>query len=81
MYGMGEKKKSPWIHLHGHVHMGKDYLMYLKYLEEINKQSQLEGIKVRSYNVGIMCPWMDYQPRTLEQIMQRFDKYHFKKDD
>lgn len=28
------------------------------------------------YNVGCMLPWMEYTPRTLDEIIKRWDKYH-----
>jgi calcineurin-like phosphoesterase family protein len=54
-----------WYHLYGHVHNSFEAHMmeHDKYLIQ-----ELYGHKCNMFNVGVMMPWMDYTPRTLEQI-------------
>lgn len=53
-------------HLYGHVHNSFEYHMMAhdKYLME-----ELYGFPCKMYNVGAMMPWMDYTPRTLDEIL------------
>ena len=30
----------------------------------------LQALPMRAYNVGCMMPWMNYTPRTIEQIIE-----------
>lgn len=55
-----------WYHLYGHVHNSFEWNMmeHDKYLMQ-----KLYGHKCQMYNVGAMLPYMDYTPRTLEQII------------
>ena len=55
-----------WYHLYGHVHSSFEYNMmeYDKLLMQ-----ELYGKPCLMYNVGAMMPWMDYTPRTLDQII------------
>lgn len=74
MQGMGMNRRGAWIHLHGHVHMTGEYQSYLWYLDSMS----LPGIApLQAFNVGCMTPWMNYQPRTLEEIKTGF--LHWKK--
>lgn len=57
-----------WYHLYGHVHnsfeanmMEHDRML----LEELYCK------KCNMFNIGAMMPWMDYTPRTLEEIERR----------
>ncbi len=54
------------VHLYGHVHNNPDYDAYLRYLEICDEM----GIPHECYNVGCMIPYMDYTPRTLEEIRE-----------
>ena len=57
-----------WYHLYGHVHnsfeanMMEHDRMLLEYLY---------CRKCNMFNVGAMMPWMDYTPRTLDEIERR----------
>ena len=55
-----------WYHLYGHVHNSFEYNMM-----EHNKflMQELYGKPCLMYNVGAMMPWMDYTPRTLDEII------------
>lgn len=54
-----------WFHLYGHVHSSFEANMmeHTKYLMQ-----ELYGHQCNMFNVGAMMPWMDYTPRTLEEI-------------
>lgn len=58
------------ILLYGHVHMSDEFKLFEEYLDKLRDKKR---IPIRAYNVGAMCPWMDYQPRTLEEIMERYE--------
>ncbi len=75
MQGIGKQREDAWIHLHGHVHMTKEYFNYLKSLDELNPK---DYSPLKAYNVGAMCPWIYYQPKTLEEIITGFDKWYKK---
>lgn len=55
------------FHLYGHVHTSFEWNMmeHDKYL-----MKELYGKPCQMYNVGAMMPYMDYTPRTLDEIIQ-----------
>ena len=55
-----------WIHLYGHVHMSEEAV-----LMEETRQRLEEALRkpCRMYNIGAMLPYMNYTPRTLEEIL------------
>ena len=55
-----------WIHLYGHVHNSFEYHMmeHDKFLME-----KLYGHPCQMYNVGSMMPYINYTPRTLDEIL------------
>lgn len=55
-----------YIHLYGHVHSSFEWNMmcHQKFLME-----ELYERQCRMYNVGVMMSYMDYTPRTLEEIL------------
>ena len=61
------------IHLYGHVHMTAEYWYYLRCLDALKNESFQKDVggdaKIRAYNVGCMLPYMDYEPRTLKEIV------------
>ena len=58
-----------WYHLYGHVHISFEFNMmeHDKYLME-----ELYGKSCEMYNIGCMMPYMDYTPRTLDQIIEGY---------
>ena len=56
-----------WYHLYGHVHSSFEWNMmeHDKYLMQ-----ELYGKQCLMFNVGAMMPWMNYTPRTLDQILE-----------
>lgn len=57
-----------WYHLYGHVHSSFEYNMM-----EHDKMlmQELYGHPCRMFNVGAMMPYMDYTPRTLDEIIEK----------
>jgi len=53
------------VHLFGHVHTTDEGKMVQKFITD-NKSNEMP---MRMYNVGCMMPWMDYTPRTLDEIL------------
>lgn len=60
-----------WYHLYGHVHASFEWNMmrHDRYLME-----ELYGKECRMYNVGSMLSYMDFTPRTLDEIITKADK-------
>lgn len=54
-----------WVHLYGHVHNSFEWNMmeHQRYLME-----ELYDRQCNMINVGAMMPWIDYTPRTLDEI-------------
>lgn len=52
------------FNLYGHIHMGRDAAPYEEYAAKMKERN----IPYECYNVGCMMPYMDYTPRTLEEI-------------
>lgn len=59
-----------WYHLYGHVHNSFEYNMmeHDKYLMQ-----ELYGHPCYMFNVGAMTPYMDYTPKTLDEILAAHD--------
>ena len=62
-----------WYHLYGHVHNSFEWNM-----TENSKRlmRELYDRPCEMYNVGSMMPWMDYTPRTLNEILYAHSKEH-----
>jgi calcineurin-like phosphoesterase family protein len=56
-----------WIMLYGHVHSSFEWNM-MEHLRE--EMTALYNVPCRMYNVGCMISYMDYTPRTLEEILK-----------
>lgn len=56
-----------WYHLYGHVHNSFEANMmeHDKFLMQ-----ELYGYPCEMFNVGAMMPWINYTPRTLDQIVE-----------
>ena len=60
-----------WYHLYGHVHNSFEWNM----MENLKRQmSELYDKDCKMYNVGAMIPYINYIPRTLEQIVEGAEK-------
>lgn len=58
------------IHLYGHVHNSHQWQCIENFRKEL---AQLQDIPMRMYNVGCMMPYMDYTPRTLDEIISGYE--------
>lgn len=69
------KQYSPnVVHLYGHVHLTADY-DYMKEIIKHQEERYSESIsKMHCYNVGCMCPEIDYTPRTIDEIIENYSK-------
>ena len=67
-----------WFHLYGHVHTSFEWNMmeHNRYLFE-----ELYTRPCEMYNVGAMLPYMDYTPRTLDEIIDGYKRMKGKKDE
>lgn len=65
------------VHLYGHVHNSHQWNICENWLEELR---QLQDIPMRMYNVGCMMPWMNYTPRTLDEIIKGYEQYKMIKE-
>lgn len=63
-----------WIHLYGHVHASNDWDIYKEALQRMDDWYVVrDGEKHKLFlaaNVGCMLPYMDFTPRTLEEILE-----------
>lgn len=61
-----------WIHLYGHVHNSFEWNMmeHQRFLME-----ELYDRQCNMINVGSMMPWIDYTPRTLDEILAGYDTW------
>lgn len=60
-----------WYHLYGHVHNSFEWNMMERVKYEM---TALYDKPCNMYNVGCMIPYMDYTPRTLEEIIRANEK-------
>jgi len=60
-----------WNHLYGHVHMTPEWHM----TESSRKEFESQGHKCNMINVGCMLPYMDYTPRTFEEIVEGYNAF------
>jgi len=60
-----------WYHLYGHVHNSFEWNMMERVKYEM---AALYDKPCNMFNVGCMIPYMDYTPRTLEEIIRANEK-------
>lgn len=60
------------IHLYGHVHNSSQWILTEQILKDLR---QKQNIFLRAYNVGCMMPWMNYEPKTLSEIIDGYNKW------
>ena len=60
------------ILLYGHTHDSEEDVFYQKCLSQMNSEvcRHLGEGKPMAINVGCMKPWMDYEPRSLQEILE-----------
>ncbi len=54
------------VHLYGHVHNSHQWNFCKSWQKELQ---QLQDIPMRMFNVGCMMEYIDYTPRTLQEIV------------
>ena len=63
------------IHLYGHTHNTYENEFYQECLRKLNMEMLMRSEKCydisRAYNVGCMMPYMNYEPRTLKEILNK----------
>lgn len=61
-----------WIHLYGHVHNSFEWNMmeHQRFLME-----ELYDRQCSMINVGSMMPWINYTPRTLDEVLTGYDTW------
>lgn len=60
-----------WYHLYGHVHSSFEWNI----TENTKRQMvELYDKECKMYNVGAMMPYINYKPRTLEEIIEGAEK-------
>ena len=57
-----------WVHLYGHVHTGFEANI-VEHSKLLLRKLYVRDDVCLAYNVGAMLPYMDYTPRTLEEIL------------
>lgn len=67
-----------WIHLYGHVHISFEHNM-MEHDRFLMKE--LYGHPMNMINIGAMMPWMDYTPRTLDEILHGYEAHHGKTEE
>ena len=67
-----KKMRKGSILLYGHTHNSAEDKYYQKCLQEMihNDCRHVYKTEVKAINVGCMKPWMKYEPRSLEEILQ-----------
>lgn len=60
------------IHLYAHIHESRDNRPFVQYV----KLMQQRGLPYECYNTGCMLPYMQYTPRTLEEIICGGNAYY-----
>lgn len=60
------------IHLYGHVHNSSQWILAEQILKDLRHK---QNIPLRAYNVGCMMPWMNYEPKTLSEIIDGYNKW------
>lgn len=60
------------ILLYGHTHNSQEDVFFQKYLQEMVGTDWRNVYKtdVRAYNVGCMKSWINYEPRTIKEIVE-----------
>ncbi len=67
------------ILLYGHTHNSVEDTFFQECIDRINESEELSlrrngGKTVRAYNVGCMKPYMNYEPRTLKEILEAHEE-------
>lgn len=74
--------KKNCVHLYGHVHNSSEWDFYKKYLKELvedtkNKNDKMdrdEDFNPIAINVGCMLDYMNYEPKSLQELLEIINK-------
>lgn len=66
-------RRENGYHLYGHVHNTKEYEVVKKWTQELKDNVEIQS-KGQCFNIGVMMPWMNYAPRTLDEILEGVGK-------
>ena len=62
------------IHIFGHLHNTKEHYDYMEFINELDKRiKERDGDRykpLQAYNAGCMMSYMNYFPRTLDEIIE-----------
>ena len=64
------KHQSGWFHLYGHVPNSFEWNIIERIKYECETESVYNNKSCKMYNTGAMIPYMNYTPRTLNEILQ-----------
>lgn len=78
---MWKNQHCSYVHLYGHVHNSIEEVIFQDAIARINRgdfvndgHPRREGDNpLRAYNVGCMMPWMNYCPKSLEEIISGYE--------
>jgi len=65
------------ILLYGHTHNSIEDTFFQKCVGELNHNKKLaieDGKPITAINVGCMKKWMDYEPRSLKELLERWER-------
>lgn len=75
-----------WIHLYGHLHMSEEWNIYDKSLQMLNryfleqrKAGRTDCPAAEAYNVGAMLPYMDNEPKTIDEIIRGANQFYIER--
>ncbi len=60
-----EMQKPGTVHIYGHVHNSYEAKICADIYAKLNK---IKNYNIEAYNVGVMQPYMNYTPRTIEEL-------------
>lgn len=61
-----------WYHLYGHTHSTEDDVLTESFVKSVFSYYELER---RAFNIGCMKWWINYIPKTLDQIIELHKKH------
>ncbi len=60
-----------WVHLYGHVHNSFEWEMIK---ESVERMQTVYHAPCRMFNVGVMIDYMQYEPKSLDEILQACER-------
>ena len=74
------------IFLYAHAHNSIEHTFYQDCIRRLNESEELSlrrkgGQKIRAINVGAMMPYVDYEPRSLQELLEATQPDLFERED